>query len=308
MLAINVRTETGAERAHPPEAELAALLRRIGAADDHFVVVERIPDRPHVFVQTWREGRGPFAVEYRDGAPERHFSAECDDAEQVVAVFLDWARGGDAWRGALDWRPADLFATPGLDPRTRAAAEAQARKDMRSGFRRAHEVAQSVCDALDPQDPPVTLDEARRIVAGLWEERLTEQERWPEVTGADRVARAFAALDSQGLTARMHFTCCSNCALAEMAAERRAGDRGFVFFHYQDTEAAADGRGLSVRYGAYAGSADSGEAPGAARAEVGRTVAAALAAAGLPVEWDGDPDRVIEVTPLDWRKRLPTGA
>ncbi|MFI0709455.1 DUF6891 domain-containing protein [Streptomyces inhibens] len=317
MLAINVKTETGADHAHPTEAELTGLLRRIGADDDHFVVVERIPDEAHVYLQTWRDGSGPFRVEYRDGGPERHFSVETDDVEAVVATFLDWARGGEAWRTALDWRPADLYSTPGLTPETRAAAEEQARKDIRSGFWNFHHVAQGVCDSFDPEDTQVSLDEARRIVAGLWEERLAEQAQWPEVTDPDRVGRAFAALNAQGLTARMNFSCCSSCGLGEIGAERAEGDRGFVFFHYQDTESAAEGHGLAVRYGAYADAGEgageesaegSGEASAEERAAVGRTVVAALAEAGLPVQWDGDPDRVIEVAPLDWRKRLPMGA
>ncbi|MEU9110484.1 hypothetical protein AB0D04_01485 [Streptomyces sp. NPDC048483] len=301
MLAINVKTETGPDLVRPAEAELSGLLRRIGADDDHFAVVERIPDEPHAFVQAWREGDGPFTVEYRDGGPERHFRAECADAGQVIAVFVDWARRGETWRTALEWQSADLYATPGLAPETRARAEEQARQQIRSGFWDFHQVAQGVCDTFGPEDAPVSLDEARRIVGGLWEERLAEQAEWPEVTDADRVAGVFAALERQGLTARMNFSCCSGCALAEIGGERAEADHGFVFFHYQDTESLADGGGLSVRYGAYA---DSGHD----RAEVGRTVVAALSEAGLPAQWDGNPDKVIEVAPLDWRKRLPTGA
>lgn len=325
MLAISVKTETGADLSRPTAAELEGLLRRIGADDDHFAVVERLPEEAQVFVQTWRDGTGPFRVEYRDGGPERHFSAETEDVERVVEVFVDWARGGESWRTALDWRPADLYSTPGLDPTTRKAAEEQARKDLRSGFWTFHDVAQGVCDSFDPKETEVSLDEARRIVAGLWEERLAEQDEWPEVTDPDRVAQAFAALTAQGLTARMNFSCCSNCAVGEIAAERAEGDRGFVFFHYQDTESAAEGHGLAVRYGAYADVAEGSETGSAAgseegseegsagaspeqRAEVGRAAVAALIAAGLPAQWDGDPDRVIDIAPLDWRKRLPTGA
>ncbi|TJZ55455.1 hypothetical protein FCH28_08820 [Streptomyces piniterrae] len=301
MLPITVKTETGPVLSRPTAAELTALLRRIGADDDHFVVVERTPEEDHRFVQTWREGTGAFAVEYRDGGPDRHFSAETADAGQVVEVFLAWARGADSWRTALDWQPADLTSTPGLDPETRARAEETARKEIRSGFWDFHKVAQGVSDAFDPDETPVTMEEARRIVAPLWEERLAEQAEWPEVTDADRVAQAFAALDAQGLTARMNFTCCSGCGLAEIHGERADSDRGFAFFHYQDTEAAAAGHGLSVRYGAYDGSDEEW-------AEVGRTVVAALTGAGLPARWEGDPNKVIEITPLDWRKRLPTGA
>lgn len=302
MLEISVTTESGPDRSRPSEGELAGLLRRIGADDDHFVVVERLPEEGQVFVQTWRDGDGPFAVEHRDGGPERHFRAQSDDAERVVEVFLDWARGGQDWRTALDWQRADLYATPGLNPETRAAAEGQARKDIHGGFRDFHQVVQGVRDSVGPEDDPVSLDEARRIVGGLWEERLAEQADWPEVTDADRVAQAFDALNSQGLTARMHFSCCSTCARGEIAAERAAADRGFVFFHFQDTEAAAEGHGLSVRYGAYA---DTGEDSAEGRAGIGRAVVAAFTGAGLPAQWDGDPDRVIEVAPLDWRKRLP---
>ncbi|GES34149.1 hypothetical protein AB0G60_30995 [Streptomyces angustmyceticus] len=39
--------------------------------------------------------------------------------------------------------------------------------------------------------------------------------------------------------------------------------------------------------------------------DAGRAVVAAFAGAGLPARWDGDPDRVIEVAPLDRRRRLP---
>ncbi|WP_407553491.1 hypothetical protein QOM21_26310 [Streptomyces sp. Pv4-95] len=301
MLAITVKTETGPVLARPAEGELVGLLGRIGGDDDHFVVVERDPEEDHFFLQTWREGPGPFTVEFRDGAPDRHFTAESTDTGQVVEVFLAWARGTDSWRTALDWQPADLVSTPGLDPEIRAAAEERARKDIRSGFWGFRDIAQGVVDTCDPEESPVSPDQARRIVAGLWEERLAEQAGWPEVTEPDLVARAFAVLDGQGVTARMNFSCCASCGLAEIGAERAEADHGFAFFHYQDTEAAAAGHGLAVRFGAYPDS-------GRDRAEIGRTVTAALAGAGLPVQWDGDPGQVVRVTPLEWLKRLPTGA
>ncbi|MGW2090087.1 DUF6891 domain-containing protein [Streptomyces sp. NPDC001880] len=37
---------------------------------------------------------------------------------------------------------------------------------------------------------------------------------------------------------------------------------------------------------------------------MGREVVEALGDAGLTVKWDGSPDRAIELTGLDWRKRL----
>jgi hypothetical protein len=37
---------------------------------------------------------------------------------------------------------------------------------------------------------------------------------------------------------------------------------------------------------------------------VGRQVVLALSQFGLPARWNDDPESSIEVTPLDWRKRL----
>ncbi|MFD8236511.1 DUF6891 domain-containing protein [Streptomyces sp. NPDC059696] len=37
---------------------------------------------------------------------------------------------------------------------------------------------------------------------------------------------------------------------------------------------------------------------------VGHEVVAAPASAGLSAQWDGDPGKAIDVTPLEWRKRL----
>ncbi|MER7988396.1 hypothetical protein ABTY53_22825 [Streptomyces noursei] len=224
----------------------------------------------------------------RIGGDDDHF-AVVERIPGADQVFLQTWRAG-----------AGPFATPGLDPQTRAAAEERARTGIRTGCWTAEEVAQGVCDAFDPDEAPVTVGQARRIVAQLWQERLAEQAQWPAETDPDRVARAFGALASQGLTALVNVTCCSGCALSEVAGERAEGDRGFAFFHHQDTAAAADGHGLSIRYGGYPDS-------GADSAAIGRAVTAALADVGLPVVWDGDPTKVIEVTPLRWHKRLPAG-
>ncbi|WP_372448413.1 DUF6891 domain-containing protein [Kibdelosporangium banguiense] len=40
---------------------------------------------------------------------------------------------------------------------------------------------------------------------------------------------------------------------------------------------------------------------------MGREVAAALTAGGLPVVWNDSADTRIHVTPLDWKKRIPQG-
>lgn len=84
--------------------------------------------------------------------------------------------------------------------------------------------------------------------------------------------------------------------MAEIGAEREDA-RGFVFFHRQVTEQAADGHGLVLYYGGFDGSEET-------TARVGHEVVAALADVGLSTEWDGSPGKAINVTALTWHKRL----
>jgi hypothetical protein len=65
----------------------------------------------------------------------------------------------------------------------------------------------------------------------------------------------------------------------------------------QCTRSAAEGHGLTLYYGGFDDSAQT-------TTTVGHQVVAALGAAGLSAQWDGDPDQAIAVTPLTWRKRL----
>ncbi|MFF7727819.1 DUF6891 domain-containing protein [Streptomyces sp. NPDC008001] len=314
------------------DAEDAAGAQDMEAAEN----AEDAEDGGDHYIQTWHEGDGPYEVEYRDGTAERHFGVRMEGPAEVTAVFLAWARGEEGWADGHAWErvrfpspgegedgeedagptldaapdPAPEAATDpepgagldaGLDAGLLAEAEAQARRMIRCGFDTAEEIAEAVSDYFHADGgTPLSVPAARRIVRRLWRERLAEQESWPEVTDADRVAAAFAALNGSGVTARMHFACCGNCASAEIGGEAAEGDHGFVFFQYADTQHAAEAGSLLLTYGAH------GTAPGdEATAAVGREVAAALVAAGLTVRWDGDPDRAIRVEPLDWRRRLP---
>jgi len=76
------------------------------------------------------------------------------------------------------------------------------------------------------------------LVRQLWDARESEQRNWPDITDADRLAAAFASLESEGIIARMNFTCCQTCGFAEIGDEVPDGQTmsGFVFFHEQDAE------------------------------------------------------------------------
>ncbi|MBO4207877.1 DUF6891 domain-containing protein [Micromonospora echinofusca] len=136
-------------------------------------------------------------------------------------------------------------------------------------------------------------DRVRRIVAEEWPLRHAVEASWPPVTDCDRLDAAFAELNRVGIVARQDFTCCRNCGEAEIGAELADTDEGYVFFHAQDTERAAEGGALWLRYGATSGPAT----------PVGQRVAETLTRHGLPVDWNGDPGRAIRV-PLTWQRRI----
>lgn len=150
-------------------------------------------------------------------------------------------------------------------------------------------------------DQAVLAHHAARYTREILAELRAEALLWPAVTDNDRLDAAFGALEREGIVCRQNFSCCGSCGASEiwdeMAAAEEAGGpvRGYAFFHVQDTEAAVEGGGLYLSYGAVAGSPEATEA-------VGRAVCDALEAKGLDAVWDGTWDRRIFV-PLDWRRR-----
>ena len=131
---------------------------------------------------------------------------------------------------------------------------------------------------------------------------LAAQATWPQVTDCDRLDRAFETLNQGGILARHDFSCCQNCGLSEIGNDiRTAIDAGvdvsgFTFYHTQDTDSAAGGRGLYLTYGHM----DGGEVAGVA---IGRIIVNALNEAGLETNWDGTFGKRIGVR-LDWKRRI----
>ncbi|WP_432743938.1 hypothetical protein H7827_08680 [Streptomyces sp. JH002] len=126
MLGIRVRTEDGQARDRLTAGELAALVRRIGGAGDRFVVVERLPDVPDVYVQVWHEEGGAYTLEHRDGDPERHFTTTVDAPGPVAEALTGWARSGEGWDAGLVWERLTFpqEATDGEDSREMEDAQA----------------------------------------------------------------------------------------------------------------------------------------------------------------------------------------
>ncbi|MEW2177437.1 hypothetical protein AB0890_14035 [Streptomyces sp. NPDC005406] len=301
MLDIKIATENQQSHTRVSDQALSDLVHRIGVTGDRFLVVQRIPDIPGTFIQVWHEAGGAYDVEHRTGKAATHVRALVEAPEQVAALMVRWARQEPGWDTGIAWESAGLpepEPVPEIADGIREQLEEHVRELLRGGYGSVADLSESAEDHLVKDGVhPVTLAQARQLVERLWLERVEEQQGWVGVTDPDRLEQAFAELDGRGITAREHFTCCRSCGLTEIHAEGRDDARGFVFFHLQGTQSAAAGHGLTLYYGGFDESSET-------TAAVGREVAAVLGEAGLTVEWDGSPDRAIELTGLDWRKRL----
>lgn len=300
-LAVKAETEYGEKLTGVGKRRLRELVRRLGESGDRWLALQRIPDLPNVFAQVWHEKGADYQLEHRAGGDDL-LGTSLTDPDRVAEFLTRWARQEDGWDTGLVWEPVDLGPAeevPALPDKMRAEVEEQVRAQLRCGYDTRATLTEAAEEWLSDADAdhPVSTAQAREMVDRLWLERVTEQKDWADVTDPERLTLAFDELNTRGITARENFTCCRSCGTAEMGAERADGDRGFVYFHTQCTESAAEGHGLTLLYGGFDGSAETTTA-------VGREVVAALADVGLSTKWDGEPDTAIEVTPLIWRKRL----
>ena len=298
-LDIKVETENWQTHTRISAPRLRELVARIGGAGDRFLVVQRIPDLPDVFAQVWHKEGGDYRLEHRLSEDE-FYGTNVDGADRAAELLTGWARRTAGWDAGVTWAPVDLGPreeVPELPDEVREKVEERIRVRLRCGYDDRKVLTEIAEEWLvDGDERPVSRAQAAQLVDRLWLERVAEQADWAGVTDPDRLTRAFEALDASGITARENFACCRGCGLAEIGAEREDA-RGFVFFHDQVTEHAAEGYGLALHYGGFDGSDETATI-------VGHEVLAALRGAGLSADWDGDLDKAIEVKPLTWRKRL----
>ncbi|MEU5385117.1 DUF6891 domain-containing protein [Kitasatospora cineracea] len=301
MLEIAVQDRSGRVGVRVSEDELRDLVRDMGQWKGAFLVLQRVPDLPDTYAQACPE-HGAWTVEYRDGAQSRHFGARVTELERVAELLVGWARQDPDWAAGEEWERIDFGPDPEPAPlelpeEDEASLLEELRRQLAGGYATLDGLAETAQEYLVRDGHrPVGEEQAKQLADRLWLERVAEQRTWTGETDPERLARAFGALEAAGITARENFTCCSSCGNSEIGAENPEA-RGFVYFHSQSTGHAAEGHGLSLHYGGFDGS------PGTTAA-VGHEVAAALRAVGLTVRWDGDPSRAVEVTGLDWRRRL----
>jgi uncharacterized protein YfbU (UPF0304 family) len=101
-----LRAETARGTAYdaPSGTLLLRLLDELGPGNQ-YLIVDRLdaPNAEH-YMQVYREIDGTFALEYREGAADRHFEAVAVDLWQVHEVLTAWAADAPGWREAFDWR------------------------------------------------------------------------------------------------------------------------------------------------------------------------------------------------------------
>lgn len=281
--------------AHLTPEELSERVRRLGQGDSEFIVLHRIPYRPHDTMQAARSDEtSPINVSYRIG-DEPWMEADVPDTE-APALFLAWARDEPGWADRHPWTPDKSWKPvepPEPDPETAAWAAATAQRFIDEGYLKFDELVKTLHEMAGP-DRELSTMQARKIAVPLWRKRLDEQAEWG-VTDCEVLTAAFAELEAQGVAAREHFSCCQNCGTTEIRDYAR-DFRGFVFFHTQDTESAVHGT-LHLSFGAQVNKPE-------VVASVGHQIVKVLNENGLQTEWDGSAGSRIKIVDLDWRRRL----
>lgn len=181
---------------------------------------------------------------------------------------------------------------------------AEVAERVRQGFESRGSILEFLTESVqDEHGVEIARLDAVRIVD---EELLVHYERqstWTTPTDCDKLDAAFEEMEEQGLVARQHFSCCSNCGESEIGGEINAAEEeeerevtGYAFYHMQDTEGAVDGGTIYIKFGAV-------EQNDAAHVQVGRVIADALRKHNLSVGWNGTVASAVGVTLKDWRKR-----
>ncbi len=169
------------------------------------------------------------------------------------------------------------------------------RLQVAMGFDEGHEIAMNAVECFEDE---YEADDLEGLVATLieqeWQDHLLAQPPTSLLSDCDRLDLAFAELERAGVVARQHFTCCQTCGNAEIGDEiaQTPGARGYVYYHVQDTESAAEGHGLCLCYGAVQGQPES----------IGHEIVQTLRHHGLRVAWNGDLAKRISVE-LRWQRR-----
>ncbi|WP_197035066.1 MULTISPECIES: PLD nuclease N-terminal domain-containing protein [unclassified Mycobacterium] len=204
------------------------------------------------------------------------------------------------------------------------------REQLVCGFWAYDDVRESVLSQIDG-DSDITADAAIDLLDSMWDQRIAEQQSWPDTGDFGRLQQMFAQLEAEGILGRMCFMCCNNCAFDAIDDERTPTDDAgadypyrewaYVYFHAQD----ADRLGtpdplLYLAFSTWTHHSRlpkelvdaAGRGDGAARREsversevlLGEQIVAAATRCGLTAQWSGSRHERIALQIHDWRKPL----
>ena len=175
-------------------------------------------------------------------------------------------------------------------------------KLVAEGFPGEEEIIEIATNSLiDELGEEKLVEDITRATRDALRHHLRLQENWPAVTDCDRLDKAFASLEGQGLMTRQNFAPEPENGTTEIVAQANAershrAITGFVFYEVEDTTNAVENNELNLSFGAIEDSAT-------ATIAVAKQVIAALEAEGLKVEWDGEPNDRICMPEFTWKKR-----
>ena len=183
-----------------------------------------------------------------------------------------------------------------------AAIQKAIQTQVRVGMLPREQILAKALDAYSEIEFPEWLvPEAGRILDQAIAAQIALQASWPDETDCDRLDRAFAELEANGIVAIQNAVCCQSCAMEDVwfgiERMRAAGTpvRGYTFFHEQDTEAALLRDALYLAYGSTEKDPD-------LALQIGHAVQEQLEAWGFQVTWNGELRQRIKVQLL-WQKR-----
>ena len=165
------------------------------------------------------------------------------------------------------------------------------------------ELVEAVLDFfVDEHDEEPLTECANRLVPLLYDTFVEEQSMWPKETDCDRLDKAFAVLENEGIVARQDFTCCQTCGHSEIWDEITEATKtkkvlGYTFYHHQDLEWIVEIGECLLAFGAT--SENENDA-----LRVGEIICKTLRKEGFNVQWDGSLNTRILIKDIDWKMRL----
>ncbi|MEV8609097.1 hypothetical protein AB0383_14385 [Amycolatopsis sp. NPDC051373] len=105
---LTLTSADGSRAENPDAATIRTTLQRLSATNWHAVL-----ERGDAYVQVGQgqhagASEGHYALEHRDGSPDRHYRTDVPSLEDVATAFLAFATHDDTWRARFEWRKLDF--------------------------------------------------------------------------------------------------------------------------------------------------------------------------------------------------------